>query len=54
MEKETKEIITTIRLSERQNAEVEAIAKKYKQESIASTIRMIIEDFVQQEKIREQ
>jgi sulfur relay (sulfurtransferase) DsrC/TusE family protein len=40
-----KDQITTIRLTEDQAKFLQDMAKKYKQESIASTIRMIIEDF---------
>jgi sulfur relay (sulfurtransferase) DsrC/TusE family protein len=52
MPKVNKDQITTIRLTEDQIKFLEEVRLKYKQESLASTIRMIINDFAQQEKIR--
>jgi hypothetical protein len=44
--------ITTIRLTGSQVEFLQVTAEKYKQESIAATIRLIIEDFRKQESIR--
>ena len=49
MASEKRDLITTIRLTETQDAELEKIGKKYYQETQSATIRMIIEKFIEQE-----
>lgn len=44
--------IKYIRVTKEQEDELEKVKERYHQESIAQTIRMIIEDFISQEKQR--
>ena len=49
MANEKRDSITTLRLTETQEAELEKIAKKYYQDNQSATIRMIIDKFIEQE-----